>query len=94
MVIWFQIFINFGLRMFPCPRRQNVSIPPDPNMSQGHVPRGRIFQYPQIVYYSGTNSSTSNFSNLTISNLSTSDFKFAKSSFLANCDVSTSPAFF
>ena len=40
------------------------------------------------------NLSISNFSNLSISSLSTSDFKLAKSSFIANCDVSKLVAFF
>ena len=36
----------------------------------------------------------STFSNLSISNLSTSNFKLAKSSFLANCDASTPASYF
>ena len=39
-------------------------------------------------------STASNSDNLSISNLSTSDFKLAKSSFLAYCDSSTPAAFF
>ena len=41
----------------------------------------------------GFNLSVSNSDNLSISNLWSSDFKLAKSSFLANCDVSTPAAF-
>ena len=41
----------------------------------------------------GFNLWVSNSDNLSIFNLSTSDFKLAKSSFLANCDVSAPVAF-
>ena len=42
----------------------------------------------------GDDSSKPNFSNLLISDLSNSDFKLGKSSFLSNCDVSTTVACF
>ena len=42
----------------------------------------------------GFNLSASNSANLSISNLSTSDFKFDKSSFIANYDEPTPVAFF
>ena len=44
-----------------------------------------LFKLPKLL---GT------FSNLSMSNLSTSDFEFAKSVFLAKSDVSTPAAFF
>ena len=47
--------------MFQYPKKYNVSIPPDQNMSKGakcfntprpkYVPGGKMFQYPHTVYY-------------------------------------------
>ena len=56
------------------------------------------YRLPSLNFFkssgTGFNLATSNSANFSVSNLSSSDFKLAKSSFLANFDVSTHFVFF